>query len=55
MIYNTIKKIADEHYPLVELKLRINIARYLNDELIELQQDGDYFRQKIERTKDPGD
>ena len=55
MIYETLGKAANEHCPQVQSRLRTNTTGHLNDELIELQQDRDYLRQKSERTNDPED
>ena len=54
-IYQIIKEAADKICPIVELKIRVNSVKYLNHELIELQKDRDYFIEKSDSTKDPGD
>lgn len=46
---------ADELCPLVELRIRIESASFLNPELVDLQRDRDYFVKKAELTKDLGD
>ena len=55
LLWECMQRAADKHCPLVKMNIRTKPADYLTNELIELQQDRDYFVQKAEQTKDPGD
>ena len=37
------------------MDIQKNVAEYLTNKLLELQQNWDYFAQKAEKAKDPGD
>ena len=47
--------IADKLCPLAETRIRTHTAEFLNDELLELQRDRDYFVNKADCTGDEGD
>ena len=49
------QKAADKHCPLIKMDIRNKSAEYITNELIELQKDRDYFKQKADQTNDPGD
>ena len=48
-------EIADEQCPMVDIPIRISTQAYLNNELLELQRDRDYFSDKADRSGDQGD
>lgn len=50
-----ITEIADKVSPLIEIRTRIKTAEFLNNDLIELQRDRDYFVNKADLTQDEGD
>ena len=54
-LYKLILSISDTLCPIIDLKIRDNTAEYLNNELLELQLDRDYFNNKADLTGDPGD
>ena len=50
-----INEIADEQCPMVDIPIRISTQAYLNNEILELQRDRDYFSDKADRSGDQGD
>ena len=55
LLWDWMQKAADKHCPLVKMDIRKKSADYLTSELIELQNDRDYFINKAEQSNDPGD
>lgn len=55
LLLKNITTAADMLCPIIELHIRENTAQYLNNELLELQHDRDYFAKKAELTGDPCD
>ena len=51
MLNTAINNAANRHSPLMEVTTRISMVGYLNDELLELQKDSDYFMQKWKPSK----
>ena len=49
-----ITRAADKHCPLVKLNITYRTAEYVTSDIIELQPDRDYFKNKSELTNDPG-
>ena len=47
--------VADELCPVKELKIRIHTEEYLTSDLLDLQNDRDYFADKADWSGDPGD
>ena len=48
-------RVADELCPVKELKIRVHTEEYLTRDLLDLQNDRDYFSDKADWTKDPCD
>ena len=48
-------KVADKICPIKPLNIRVNTVKYLTNDLLELQNDRDYFVYKANRSSDPGD
>ena len=47
--------VADKLCPIKALKIRVNSVKYLNNALLELQRDREYFAEKADLTSDLGD
>ena len=54
-LHGIITNAADALCPLHEIQIRVNTAPYLTSELLELQKDREYFVQKADLSRDPGD
>ena len=54
-IESYITRAVDKHCPLIEMKIKATSAPFITNELIELQNDRDYFVQKADQSNDPGD
>ena len=48
-------KAADKLCPIKELRIRKHTNKYLTKKILELQKDRDYFADKADRTREPGD
>ena len=55
IIEKNILRAANQLCPMVEMKIRIYTAPYINDEIISMQRDRDYFVKKADISMDPGD
>ena len=50
-----INSAIDKHCPMVKIKIRAKSAPFITSELINLQNDRDYFTKKADLSRDPGD
>ena len=54
-IEEAILKAADRLCPVSEMRIRLHTAPYINDDLIDMQRDRDYFVKKADISMNPGD